>query len=62
LAAQVLPTPTVGEPLGAVDGEALAEALEQALFAAKVCAYAQGFGVIRAASEEHGWCVIVMEV
>jgi 6-phosphogluconate dehydrogenase len=51
----VQPTPTVGEPLGATEAAELAEALEQALFAAKVCAYAQGFGVIRAASEEYGW-------
>lgn len=54
---QVQPTPTVGEPLGATEAAELAEALEQALFAAKVCAYAQGFGVIRAASEEYGWWV-----
>ena len=59
---QVQPTPTVGEPLGAPEAAELAEALEQALFAAKVCAYAQGFGVIRAASEEYGWGVTLAEL
>lgn len=29
--------------------------LEQALFAAKIAAYAQGFAVMRAASQEFGW-------
>ena len=35
--------------------EALLADLEQALFAAKIAAYAQGFAVMRAASQEFGW-------
>ncbi len=31
------------------------EALRQALFASKICSYAQGFAMMRQASEEHGW-------
>jgi 6-phosphogluconate dehydrogenase len=33
----------------------LAEAVRQALYASKICSYAQGFGMMRAASEEYGW-------
>jgi len=33
----------------------LIDNLEQALFAATICSYAQGLGVIREASEAHGW-------
>ena len=29
--------------------------LEQAVFAAKICSYAQGFQLLRAASDEHNW-------
>ena len=29
--------------------------LEQAVYAAKICSYAQGFQLLRAASAEHGW-------
>ena len=31
------------------------EALRQALFASKICSYAQGFAMMRQASKEHGW-------
>jgi 6-phosphogluconate dehydrogenase len=37
------------------DRAALLGDLEQALFAAKIAAYAQGFAVMRAASQEFGW-------
>jgi 6-phosphogluconate dehydrogenase len=36
--------------------------LEDALYAAKVICYAQGFHLIKAASEEHGWNVNLAEV
>jgi len=47
----------LGPRLSESEREALAAHLEQALFAAKVCAYAQGFSVIRAASDEYKWDV-----
>jgi 6-phosphogluconate dehydrogenase len=31
------------------------EAIRRALYASKICAYAQGFGLMRAASEQYGW-------
>lgn len=31
------------------------EAIRRALYASKICAYAQGFGLMRAASKEYGW-------
>jgi 6-phosphogluconate dehydrogenase len=34
---------------------AFVEEIRQALYASKVCAYAQGFQLLRLASEEHGW-------
>ncbi|MEX0627246.1 MAG: NADP-dependent phosphogluconate dehydrogenase, partial [Cucumibacter sp.] len=36
-------------------GKTLFDRLELALFAGKIAAYAQGFAVMRAASEEYGW-------
>ncbi|MFD2670252.1 NADP-dependent phosphogluconate dehydrogenase [Marinicrinis sediminis] len=37
------------------DKEAFIEQVRQALFASKICSYAQGFAQMRAASEEYGW-------
>ncbi|NOZ61807.1 MAG: decarboxylating NADP(+)-dependent phosphogluconate dehydrogenase, partial [Calditrichaeota bacterium] len=37
------------------DKEEFISMLEQALYAAKICSYAQGFQLMRAASEEYGW-------
>jgi 6-phosphogluconate dehydrogenase len=31
------------------------EAIRRALYASKICAYAQGFGLMRAAKEKYGW-------
>jgi 6-phosphogluconate dehydrogenase len=44
-----------GPGAAAPAGEALLGALENGLLAAKICAYAQGFAVMSAASREHGW-------
>jgi len=38
-----------------VDPAHVPEALEQALYAAKIVSYAQGFMLMKTASEEHGW-------
>jgi 6-phosphogluconate dehydrogenase len=35
--------------------KALIEAVRDALYASKICAYAQGFALLAAAREEHGW-------
>jgi 6-phosphogluconate dehydrogenase len=37
------------------DKEAFIESVRKALFASKICSYAQGFAQMRAASEEYGW-------
>ncbi len=38
-----------------VDKQAFIEAVRKALYASKICSYAQGFAQMRAASEEYGW-------
>ena len=46
------PTPTFdGDP------DVFIAALEHAMYAAKICAYAQGFGVLRAASEDYAYAL-----
>jgi 6-phosphogluconate dehydrogenase len=52
-AARDLPGPRGGTPAGA----GLADDVEQALYASKIVAYAQGFDQIRAGSDEYGWGV-----
>ena len=44
-------------PEPAFDGDRamLIEEIRQALYASKICSYAQGFQLMRAAAEEHGW-------
>jgi 6-phosphogluconate dehydrogenase len=37
------------------DKAAFIEAVRKALFASKICSYAQGFAQMRAASDEYGW-------
>lgn len=51
-AAQVLPGPTAS---GVDNKEEWIEAIRQALYASKICSYAQGFAQMRAASDEYGW-------
>lgn len=52
-ASKVLNGPA-GADLGAERAEFI-EAVRQALYASKICSYAQGFAQMRAASEEYGW-------
>lgn len=52
-ASKVLNGPA-GAELGAERAEFI-EAVRQALYASKICSYAQGFAQMRAASEEYGW-------
>jgi len=44
-------------PTPAFDGDvnAFVDTMEQAMYAAKICSYAQGFGILRAASEEYDY-------
>jgi len=51
-ASKVLPGPA---PKFAGDRAAFVEAVRKALYASKVCSYAQGFAQMRAASDEYGW-------
>jgi len=51
-ASEVLRGPT---PQTSQDAAALLPQIHQALLAAKVCAYAQGFALMRAADREYGW-------
>jgi 6-phosphogluconate dehydrogenase len=47
----------LGEPATTIAGDrtAVVDALEEALYASKIVSYAQGFMLLRAADEEHGW-------
>ncbi|NYI07488.1 NADP-dependent phosphogluconate dehydrogenase [Allostreptomyces psammosilenae] len=53
-AAAGLPGPTVAK-LGEEEAAGFADAIEQALYASKIVAYAQGFNQIQAAATEYGW-------
>jgi 6-phosphogluconate dehydrogenase len=46
----------------AVDSEGIIDLLEQALLAGKIACYAQGFGLLRAASDEFSWDLPMAEV
>lgn len=55
-AAQVLPGPASESAAALVgDRQAFIEAVRQALYASKICSYAQGFVQLQAASQEHQW-------
>jgi 6-phosphogluconate dehydrogenase len=49
--------PTLASPIGQLiaDKEGFVEAVRQALYASKICSYAQGFVQLQAASNEHQW-------
>jgi 6-phosphogluconate dehydrogenase len=51
-ASQILDGPV---PSYAGDREALIAEIRQALYASKICSYAQGFQLLRMAAAEHGW-------
>jgi 6-phosphogluconate dehydrogenase len=42
-------------PVAGVDRKQLVDDVRAALYAAKACSYAQGFNLLRLASEAHGW-------
>jgi 6-phosphogluconate dehydrogenase len=54
-ASTVLPGPAGTLELGDEDREDWIEAVRQALYASKICSYAQGFVQLQAAAAEHDW-------
>ena len=44
-----------GPELSSTKTNVFIEEIRQALYASKICAYAQGFGLLRAASEQYSW-------
>ena len=49
-------------PLPGVDKAQLVQDVREALYAAKICSYAQGYNIIRAKSAEKGWGVDLAEL
>jgi 6-phosphogluconate dehydrogenase len=45
-----------------VDRDALVRQVREALYAAKICSYAQGMALIRVAGQEHGWNLNLAEI
>ena len=43
------------EPAYSGDRQAFIQAIHDALYASKICSYAQGFALLKAASQEYGW-------
>jgi len=55
-AAKMLPAPAAVDRASLVgDKKAFIEAVRQALYASKICSYAQGFVQLQAAAKEHDW-------
>ncbi len=56
-AERVVAAGTLRGPHARLDGDraALVEMIRQALYASKICSYAQGFQLLRAADAEYGW-------
>jgi 6-phosphogluconate dehydrogenase len=59
-ASQVISGPA--NPPAAADRERLVQAVHDALYASKICSYAQGFNLIRAGSEAHNWNIDLSEM
>ncbi|NIS59268.1 MAG: NADP-dependent phosphogluconate dehydrogenase [Proteobacteria bacterium] len=55
---------TLGGPQKRFEGkkEELIDAVHDALYASKICSYAQGTAMMRAASEEYGWSLNLSEI
>jgi 6-phosphogluconate dehydrogenase len=55
---------TLGTPPGKFKGKKddLIDAVHDALYASKICSYAQGMAMMRAASEEYGWDLNLAEI
>jgi 6-phosphogluconate dehydrogenase len=59
-ASSVIPGPVA--PAWQGDGKYLINAVHDALYASKICSYAQGFNLIRAGSETHNWNINLSEM
>ena len=57
-ASQMLATPFLKD----VDTNQMIDDLRCALYCAKICSYAQGMSLIKAASDEHGWSLDLAEI
>src|SRR5262249_17287668 len=55
VAADVLPGPARAPSVAQEDRDAFVDDVRTALYASKIVAYAQGFDILRRASEEHEW-------
>ena len=60
-ASKVLGEPVV-QPFSAEASAAALSSLHDALYASRICAYAQGMALIRAASVQYGWGVVLAEI
>jgi 6-phosphogluconate dehydrogenase len=60
-ASKVIGGPQASSPTG-VDRERVISSVHDALYAAKICSYAQGFNLIRAGSDTHGWNIDLSEM
>ncbi len=54
--------PFAAHVVPAIERAALIDAVRDALYAAKICSYAQGFGLLRAASKEYGYNLNYAEI
>ena len=61
-ASAVIGGPAGGPVLAGAERQALVDAVAQALYASKVASYAQGLAMLRAASEEHGYDLDLIEM
>jgi len=62
IADKVLKGPDKKADIGTEDKKEFIEAVRRALYAAKICAYAQGFGLMRAASMQYDWNLNLGEI
>ncbi|NVK57886.1 MAG: NADP-dependent phosphogluconate dehydrogenase [Alteromonadaceae bacterium] len=60
-AAEVLSGPDI-EPVSDAQREATITQLEHALYCSKICAYAQGFQLMKSAAQEQGWTLHFAEI
>lgn len=61
-ASQVLRGPDHTAPVAGQDVEAMVDQVRNALYAAKICSYAQGFSLMRQASHEYGYGLKFSEI
>jgi len=61
-ASRILVGPTSSTSSGSVDKAALVRDMADALYCAKICSYAQGLNIIRAAAKKYGWTLHLGEI